>query len=371
MLDNERTGLAFRLLKRTLVAPHAARRNGYATETVVFACNHGRKSLMASSRTTRSRLCRHRRRYILAKLCALIVCAAFLCLWNVRDREARFRLQNADLHEMIKHSNQNHDQHPLSRCVDADDNRSSLVTCSCPDPLTETADSNWKFAEHHRRMVTAAQGAHQMDVVFLGDSITERWNGTKSRGSSVLDDHKLVFDKHFPKAIALGSAGDISTQLLWHLKHGVLNDALNPKVFVVLIGTNDLGVAGCSKRTILSAILNIATFLHDHRPDSAILLHGLLPRGGSFVRGKRRALGQYWDDIVWINRALKKLCSVHKGDWFYMETVELFLDGNMTSEQTLTDSLHPSLDGYTQWAPLIESQVAKIIKHREQKTDIT
>lgn len=142
MLDNERTGLAFRLWKRTLVAPHAARRNGYATETVVFACNHGRKSLMASSRTTRSRLCRHRRRYILAKLCALIVCAAFLCLWNVRAREARFRLQNADLHEMIKHSNQNHDQHPLSRCVDADDNRSSLVTCSCPDPLTETADSN-------------------------------------------------------------------------------------------------------------------------------------------------------------------------------------------------------------------------------------
>jgi hypothetical protein len=80
--------------------------------------------------------------------------------------------------------------------------------------------------------IKAAVRAEPYRVLFLGDSLTERFD-------------PLVWHEHMAPRGALnaGVSGDRSENLLWRLKHGNL-DGPPPAGIVVLIGTNDLTYAG-------------------------------------------------------------------------------------------------------------------------------
>mmetsp|Transcript_10488 Transcript_10488/g.13897 ORF Transcript_10488/g.13897 Transcript_10488/m.13897 type:complete len:99 (-) Transcript_10488:343-639(-) len=91
--------------------------------------------------------------------------------------------------------------------------------------------------------------------------------------------------------MALGSAADITPETIWHLENRWITDSLHPKLWLLLIGTNDLGRSGCSKRNTLVGILHIADHLHKMRPDVPILFHGLLPRDGP--EGERLSTDDY------------------------------------------------------------------------------
>src|SRR5690349_8823327 len=87
------------------------------------------------------------------------------------------------------------------------------------------------LAEHemHKRKARAAN----FDVVFIGDSITERWRYPA--------EGKLVWDKKIAPLNAgeFGISGDGTQSVLWRLQDGELAD-LHPKVVVLLIGTNHI-----------------------------------------------------------------------------------------------------------------------------------
>jgi lysophospholipase L1-like esterase len=154
-----------------------------------------------------------------------------------------------------------------------------------------------KWMAQHNRMVgatlTASSTKGDLDFVMIGDSITQRFMGTKLISAIPAPEYKQVFDEYFDKSqgggalqgLALGSSGDVCTELLWHLENGMLPDSLNPKVWIILIGTNDLGLSNCSKRNTLAGILNVAHFLREHKPNTPIILHGLLPRADAFNTG--------------------------------------------------------------------------------------
>jgi lysophospholipase L1-like esterase len=65
-------------------------------------------------------------------------------------------------------------------------------------------------------MVKDARDApSNLDIVFLGDSITERWNGTRNYGTETIDGMRHAFETRFTKkgggvfeGLALGSSGD-------------------------------------------------------------------------------------------------------------------------------------------------------------------
>ena len=65
-------------------------------------------------------------------------------------------------------------------------------------------------------MVYDALHAHpNLDLVMLGDSIMERWNGTRGLGTETVPGAKEMFFKYFTRAhgghlegLALGSSGD-------------------------------------------------------------------------------------------------------------------------------------------------------------------
>lgn len=264
--------------------------------------------------------------------------------------------------DMYVHEDEHHlfATSPTERCMDADDEpQNSTVmrtACSCGDPLVPTPIRTALWAQRHQQLEAAALAAalEGVEVAFVGDSIVEHFGGTRKMGQLELREEAEVFAK-FSQAIAsvaLGCSGDTSPNLLYHLQHGVLHRRLKPQVWVIVIGTNDLS-KGCSKRTTLAGILQVAQLLHQQRPNSRILVHGLFPRVDDDGR-----LNQLWGKIVWINQQLKKFCGLHS-EWMYADVNNHMLhkvkrdDGS--SEITvkpglLLDGLHPSAKGYDLWS---------------------
>lgn len=251
--------------------------------------------------------------------------------------------------------------------------------CLCTDPTVpreREGSTNKRWKDWHNNMVERAQKIQKngLDFVLLGDSITEHMRGTKALGNKDLPEFRDVFEKYFRKSKggtldgeAFGTGGDTTTELLWHLVHNLLQKHVRPRAFVLLIGTNDLGLRVCSKRHVLAGILNIATHIHKERPDATIILHGLTPRN-EFYKDKNFNLGPRWEQIKWINKHLSQY-AVLQNDWFYVENSEIFLledDPDMIDKKLMKDALHPTVAGYEKWSPLLASQIEEILamKHK-------
>src|SRR3990172_10955314 len=74
----------------------------------------------------------------------------------------------------------------------------------------------------------------RIDVYFLGDSITRRWQGTD------YPEHKKNWDANFFgwNAANFGWGADSTQNVLWRLENGEM-DGVDPKAIVLLIGNNN------------------------------------------------------------------------------------------------------------------------------------
>eukprot|EP00541_Cyclophora_tenuis_P000796 CAMPEP_0116549960 /NCGR_PEP_ID=MMETSP0397-20121206/5165_1 /TAXON_ID=216820 /ORGANISM="Cyclophora tenuis, Strain ECT3854" /LENGTH=309 /DNA_ID=CAMNT_0004074745 /DNA_START=76 /DNA_END=1005 /DNA_ORIENTATION=+ len=247
----------------------------------------------------------------------------------------------------------------------------SQPSCQCSDRRTprKRLDKGWEA--HHQRMAQAAAAApSSLDVVLIGDSITERWNGTRRMGQMESPAGRGPFEKYFTKAgggtldgIALGSGGDRTTNIVWHLRNGMLPDTLQPKVWVVLIGTNDIGSDGCSPERAVEGVVEVVKELRTKRPDSKILLHGLLPRSDKMFTLN---LGEFHRACMRANEELKKIAE--SSDFIhYMEAGAAFLKEEGENgvkkiiHELMDDGLHPNESGMHKWGPLIVEEVVQLL----------
>lgn len=110
-------------------------------------------------------------------------------------------------------------------------------------PVVPTA-SRWRKApeeniwiNHHAKAIEQARAAgNTLDVLLVGDSITQGWGG------SPIDNvpFNQAWQKHFAtsKTVNAGIGGDRTESVLWRLEHGLL-DGVTPKVVVLMIGVNN------------------------------------------------------------------------------------------------------------------------------------
>lgn len=180
-----------------------------------------------------------------------------------------------------------------------------------------------------------------VDVLFIGDSITHGWDGA---GGPVW--RKYYADRN---AVNLGFGGDGTQHVLWRLQNAPW-EAVSPKLAVIMIGTNNIHKN--SPEEIAEGITEIVRFLQQKFPPIKILLLAIFPRAD--VDQPRLA------KIPEVNRLIAKL---HDGEHVvFMDIGKEFLDENGNLPKSIMpDLLHPNERGYWIWARAIEPKVAELL----------
>ena len=197
------------------------------------------------------------------------------------------------------------------------------------------------WMERHEAMnARVAEG--DVDLVFIGDSITQGWEGS---GKDVWKE--FYGDRN---AVNLGIGGDRTQHVIWRLDNGNLK-GIQPDLAVVMIGTNN--AASNTPEEIADGIEKIIQQLKTKVPETEILLLGIFPRGAT-PDDRLRQVNEKTNEIV------SKLADgeqVH-----YLDIGEKFLqDDGTLSKEIMPDLLHLSEKGYRIWAEAIEPKVTKLM----------
>src|SRR5215218_10027531 len=115
---------------------------------------------------------------------------------------------------------------------------SAFIMAQQPEPADRAlarADKNSQIA-HTQLLEKARKGC--IDVYFLGDSITRRWGASDEKYKSFLANWKQNF--YGWNAANFGWGGDTTQNIIWRIENGEL-DNVNPKIIVLLAGTNNVG----------------------------------------------------------------------------------------------------------------------------------
>ena len=198
-----------------------------------------------------------------------------------------------------------------------------------PTPRTDTL---FKTRHQHNRD-RAKKG--DVDVLFLGDSIMQGWESTG----------QTVFKKHFGslKTANFGIGSDRTQNVLWRVTEGKELEGINPKVVVLLIGTNNIGAN--RPADIAEGVSAIMKAIQSQRPQTKILLMTIFPRGAHATDTLRKQVNE-------TNTAILKFAS--SPTITFVELNPDFLDGSGNlRKDMLPDSVHPSARGYTLWAEAI------------------
>ncbi len=112
----------------------------------------------------------------------------------------------------------------------------ALVRAAAADQPAARTDANSLLA-HEQLLEKAKKGG--IDIYFEGDSIVRRWGATDY--PEMLANWKQNFFGW--NAADFGWGADTTQNILWRLNNGEL-DGVNPKVMVLLAGTNNRGQRG-------------------------------------------------------------------------------------------------------------------------------
>src|SRR5262249_52992957 len=129
-------------------------------------------------------------------------------------------------------------------------------------------------ARHDKFVQIAKRGG--VDVLFLGDSITDAWGG---EGHGNGPGSKIFKEEFEPlKAANFGIGGDRTQHVLWRLQNGEL-EGIQPKVVMLMIGTNNSNGKDNTAEEIADGIKAIVHEIHKRSPKTKVLLLGIFPRG--------------------------------------------------------------------------------------------
>ncbi len=225
----------------------------------------------------------------------------------------------------------------------------SLAAASAPakqptDKPATPGERKWmtekQWLERHEKLVNRSRQGN-VDVMFLGDSITQGWPGP-------------VWNKHFGSmnAANYGIGGDATQHVLWRLENGEAQN-ITPKVVVLLIGTNNFGNLNDNAADTARGVEAVVASLRHKFPAAKILLMGIFPRAEKPDHDFRRRIAQ----------ANARIAQLHDGNTVhYLDIGDKFLapDGTLPKE-IMPDFLHLSPKGYEIYAEAITPTLKKLL----------
>ncbi|MDR1289664.1 MAG: GDSL-type esterase/lipase family protein [Planctomycetaceae bacterium] len=197
-----------------------------------------------------------------------------------------------------------------------------------------------------------------IDLLMIGDSITHGWDNKEGNE---------IWKKYYGhrKPINLGISGDQTQHVLWRLDHLPLQK-INPKVAVIMIGTNNIGSKSSTPKetadgikAIVEKLKNVPKIMRVYSGitsdvseikfagDIKIIVLHVFPRDekpDGALRKKVDEINSLLPDMF-KNDPNVKLLDINK--------VFLAEDG-VLPKSIMPDSLHPNKAGYQLWADALE-----------------
>jgi lysophospholipase L1-like esterase len=194
-----------------------------------------------------------------------------------------------------------------------------------------------------QREIAAIRGREKIELVFIGDSITQRWE----------DQGRFVWNRYYGSrnAANLGVNADRTQHVLWRIRNGNLS-GMRPRIVVLLIGTNN--TPSNDDAEIVEGVLAVVDEIEARVPDTRILLLGLFPKsplGTDPVRAR----------IERINATIAEAAAGRGLTFLDIGHVFLAPDGSIP-QPIMFDALHLSARGYTLWAEAIEPTLVRMLE---------
>ena len=216
------------------------------------------------------------------------------------------------------------------------------------NPVIRTSSTNW-LPRHEGFVAQAKKGG--IDLLFLGDSITDNW---RTKGSNVWS--KIYASRN---AGNFGIGGDRLQHVLWRVQNGEL-DGLHPKAIVLLIGTNNS--QNDSPTDIATAIKLIIGEIKARCAGTKVLLLAIFPRGPRTNSDKTPDDGiKRMQTIHEANELIAKLDDGQMVKFMDINAKFLNADGKIPND-IMPDQLHPNEKGYQIWAEAIEPTLTEMLK---------
>lgn len=220
----------------------------------------------------------------------------------------------------------------------------SPVACSTT-PAPRKIEYPWMSVERWYQMFkedVAVADAGNVDLLFVGDSITEGWN-------------QEIWNKSFGswKAANFGIGGDHTGNVLWRLDNGHA-DKLHPKLVVLTIGVNNFFHCGAGPDDVFEGVRAVVKKLRALYPDARILLNAVLPYEQSAQSPKRQ-------QIIELNRKISTLGD-GKSIIFKDYGARFLLQNGDMSPEVMADFLHPTPKGYQIWSDAMLPDIQKLMK---------
>ena len=219
------------------------------------------------------------------------------------------------------------------------------------DVATPRTDTNSKLA-HEQLLAKRKDG--QIDVYFMGDSITRRWGATDEQYKDMLANWRANFTGW--NAADFGWGADKTQHMLWRLQNGEL-DGVNPKVVVLMAGTNNVGRAtplgDIEERAadVSRGVVAVVREIRKRAPDATVVITGITPRNDNIAV------------MPVINRANVQIAALADGKKTrYININEaLAFPDNQLREGMTNDGLHLTVKAYQVWADALKPIFTEIL----------
>ncbi len=204
----------------------------------------------------------------------------------------------------------------------------------------------------HQHLVDKAKKGG-VDVYFEGDSITRRWGATDY--PDFLANWKQNF--HGWNAADFGWGADRTQNILWRLTNGELEGA-NPKVVVLLAGTNNIGnrIPAGGEDALVADVTKglqaIVAVFREKAPNATVIVMGILPRNDNMAA---------MPIIARINANLARMADGAKVRFLDINAKLAGPDGKLIDGVTVPDKLHLAAKGYQIWADALKAQFTELL----------
>ena len=212
------------------------------------------------------------------------------------------------------------------------------------DRASPRLDKNSQLA-HEQLLQKKTLG--KIDAYFIGDSITRRWGTSDPQWKHLLDNWNANFKGW--NAADFGWGADKTQNILWRLENGEL-DGVNPKIIVIMAGTNNVGnltpIDDDRERVadITRGIQKIVQVSQEKAPKATIVLTGITPRNDNLA---------VMPTINAINTSLAKLADGKKIRFININDKLADADGKLF-EGMSDDRLHLTPKAYQIWADALK-----------------